>query len=369
MRMINPRCRNWTGGLFLTDGGIETTLIFHEGWPLPYFAAFDLFKSAEGHGGALRLLCALCRHGAGLRARVCAGKPNLAGEQRLGRQTRLQRRGAGRRQWPDHCADAKLRDAFAGDGSAMVISGCVGPRGDGYDPGSRHGRRRRPAIITARRLRPLRKRGRHGDGHHHDQRQGGRGGRARGAAAGVPVAISFTLETDGRLPTGQGLAEAIDGGGPGDRARAPCYYMINCAHPTHLTMYVPGSATGPATGQRWASDGQRLRRAARQRLAVAAMRSSTRPRPRRRRPCRVRGRSTAPCGAASADQRAGGMLRHRPSPPRGDLPALRLGAGQAQGLRGRGGLRLWRGGYPARSGHQTAASAVAGGQLPARPLA
>ena len=27
------------GGLFLTDGGLETTLIFHEGFELPMFAA------------------------------------------------------------------------------------------------------------------------------------------------------------------------------------------------------------------------------------------------------------------------------------------------------------------------------------------
>lgn len=31
--------------LFLTDGGIETTLIFNEGLNLPYFAAFDLLKN------------------------------------------------------------------------------------------------------------------------------------------------------------------------------------------------------------------------------------------------------------------------------------------------------------------------------------
>jgi S-methylmethionine-dependent homocysteine/selenocysteine methylase len=36
------------GGLFLTDGGIETTLIYHDGFDLPYFAAFDLFKDEKG---------------------------------------------------------------------------------------------------------------------------------------------------------------------------------------------------------------------------------------------------------------------------------------------------------------------------------
>jgi hypothetical protein len=40
-----------TGGLFLTDGGIETTLIFHKGWELPDFAAFHLLRSPEGEAG------------------------------------------------------------------------------------------------------------------------------------------------------------------------------------------------------------------------------------------------------------------------------------------------------------------------------
>ena len=49
----------------------------------------------------------------------------------------------------------------------------------------------------------------------------------------MPVAISFTLETDGRLPTGQSLKDAIEAV---DEAsdEAPAYFMINCAHPTHF---------------------------------------------------------------------------------------------------------------------------------------
>jgi S-methylmethionine-dependent homocysteine/selenocysteine methylase len=52
-------------------------------------------------------------------------------------------------------------------------------------------------------------------------------------AAGMPVVISFTVETDGRLPTGQSLKDAIE---QVDTAtnNGPAYYMINCAHPTHF---------------------------------------------------------------------------------------------------------------------------------------
>ena len=49
----------------------------------------------------------------------------------------------------------------------------------------------------------------------------------------MPVAISFTVETDGRLPSGQGLGEAIAEVDEATDA-APAYYMINCAHPTHF---------------------------------------------------------------------------------------------------------------------------------------
>jgi S-methylmethionine-dependent homocysteine/selenocysteine methylase len=52
-------------------------------------------------------------------------------------------------------------------------------------------------------------------------------------AAGMPVAVSFTLETDGRLPTGQALREAI-GKVDALSGNGPAYYMINCAHPTHF---------------------------------------------------------------------------------------------------------------------------------------
>ncbi len=36
------------GGLFLTDGGLETVLIFHQGIDLPLFAAFPLLNDPEG---------------------------------------------------------------------------------------------------------------------------------------------------------------------------------------------------------------------------------------------------------------------------------------------------------------------------------
>jgi S-methylmethionine-dependent homocysteine/selenocysteine methylase len=50
---------------------------------------------------------------------------------------------------------------------------------------------------------------------------------------GVPSVISFTVETDGRLPSGDTLEHAITAV-DALTASAPVYYMINCAHPTHF---------------------------------------------------------------------------------------------------------------------------------------
>src|SRR5690606_34041859 len=126
----------------------------------------------------------------------------------------------------------ELRDRHQ-SGAPMVVSGCVGPRGDGYDPGQ---------AMTA---------GEAEEYHAHQIRAFAEAGAdmaaaitmtnaseaigvARAAAtAGMPVAISFTVESDGRLPTGQTLADAI-AEVDGATAKGPAYYMINCAHPTHF---------------------------------------------------------------------------------------------------------------------------------------
>ena len=124
-----------------------------------------------------------------------------------------------------------LRARHATANTPIVVSGCVGPRGDGYDPGQ---------VMTAEEA----------EAYHAHQigalaeadmvtaitmtNANEAAGLTRAAAkAGMPAAIAFTLETDGRLPTGQSLADAIK---EVDTATAggPVYYMINCAHPTHF---------------------------------------------------------------------------------------------------------------------------------------
>src|SRR5690606_23104846 len=115
----------------------------------------------------------------------------------------------------------------------IVISGNVGPRGDGYDPGTLMSvdeaqeyhswqigvfREEKVDLVSAFTLTNI----------------NAALGFARAAkAARVPSVISFTVETDGRLPTGESLGEAIQTV-DAESDNGPAYYMINCAHPTHF---------------------------------------------------------------------------------------------------------------------------------------
>jgi S-methylmethionine-dependent homocysteine/selenocysteine methylase len=228
------------GGVFLTDGGIETTLIFHQGIDLPLFAAFDLLKDDEGTE-TLR--------------RYYEPYAALAGERGLGfvlesPTWRASPRWAREIGYDGEELDAlnrkaialmeEIRDAHAGE-APMVISGCIGPHDDGYNP---------QATLSA------------GEAEDYHAVQIGTFGdtaadmvaavtmtyadEAVGIAraanqAGLPSAISFTLETDGRLPSGQALGDAIQQVDD-ETGSAPAYYMINCAHPTHFEDVLDGGA-------------------------------------------------------------------------------------------------------------------------------
>jgi S-methylmethionine-dependent homocysteine/selenocysteine methylase len=216
--------------LFLTDGGIETVLIFHEGLDLPLFAAFDLLKDDEGTAALRRYYepyTALAReHGVGfvLESPTWRASPRWAAE--LGyaddELDRLNRKAIALME--------EIRDE-AYSGAPVVISGCIGPQDDGYRPRStlsagaaQEYHRMQIAtfadtaadMVTAITMT------------YADEAIGV----SRAAhEAGIPAALSFTVETDGRLPSGQPLGAAID---QVDADTPPAYYMINCAHPTHF---------------------------------------------------------------------------------------------------------------------------------------
>lgn len=233
------------GDFFMTDGGIETTLIFLDGQDLPYFAAFHLFKTQEGENTLrkyFRTYGALAKKfNVGLILESPTWRANPDWGEKLGYST-------------DALADAneksvrlleEIRSEFETERTPIVISGCVGPRGDGYIPDT--------AMS-----------GDEAENYHRTQIETFAGtsadlvtamtmnyveeaiGIARAAKhANMPVVISFTVETDGNLPTGQALGSAIK---QVDDATAgyPAYYMLNCAHPSHFKNMVRGDESWAA---------------------------------------------------------------------------------------------------------------------------
>ncbi|HEX8174640.1 MAG TPA: homocysteine S-methyltransferase family protein [Pyrinomonadaceae bacterium] len=219
--------------IFLTDGGIETTLIFHEGLELPDFAAFHLLKEREGYQALqkyFRTYAALAKHyELGFILESPTWRANSDWGKRLGySESSL---ASVNSKAIELLSD--IRKEFENEKTKMVISGCIGPRGDGYNPTN---------VMSAEEAQQ----------YHSAQIQTFSEtdadmvtaitmnyaeeaiGLVRAAkSAGMPVAISFTVETDGKLPTSQTLKDTIESV---DEAtdKAPAYYMINCAHPTHF---------------------------------------------------------------------------------------------------------------------------------------
>jgi S-methylmethionine-dependent homocysteine/selenocysteine methylase len=221
------------GQVFLTDGGIETTLIFHEKIDLPCFAAFDLLKEQRGTDVLRRYYAryaAIAREsGTGFILDSATWRANPDWAEKLGYSPREL-----------DVANARainmlfdLRAVHEAATSPMVISGCVGPRADGYNPGALMSPRE-AMVYHARQIGIFATAGVDLVTAYTLTNTNEAIGVTRAAReAGLPVAISFTLETDGRLPTGEALRDAIhfvdhatDSG--------PAYYMINCAHPTHF---------------------------------------------------------------------------------------------------------------------------------------
>lgn len=233
------------GRMFLTDGGLETDLIFNKGFDLPEFAAFPLLDDEAGwltlsdyyrqHAGlALEHEMGFVLETPTWRANPEYGpKVGYEGE-KLAAVNRLAVK-----------LMSEIRDEFESPESPFVISGNLGPRGDGYQPGELMTAQEAEEyhavqigmfqdteadMVTALTL------------NYDDEAIGF----ARAAAAAeIPSVVAFTVETDGRLPTGQSLGEAIaavDAATNAANGDGPAYYMINCAHPTHFSDALDGGA-------------------------------------------------------------------------------------------------------------------------------
>ncbi len=219
--------------LFVTDGGLETELVFHDGIDLPCFAAFPLLDDANGRTRLRRYydgyLAIARRHRLGFVIETPTWRANPDWATQLGYA-------ADQLDAVNRSAVAlaeEVRAAAAADGITAVVSGCVGPRGDGYDAATAmtpEDAERYHAVqigtfasTTADQVTALTM----------TNAEEATGVVRAAAAAGIPAAISFTTETDGRLPSGQRLRDAIE---QVDAATdgAAVYFMVNCAHPTHF---------------------------------------------------------------------------------------------------------------------------------------
>jgi S-methylmethionine-dependent homocysteine/selenocysteine methylase len=225
--------------LFLTDGGLETTLIFHEGIDLPSFAAFDLLKDEGGREAVrsyYRPYLDLARErnvGFILGMPTWRANPDWGTELGYG----AEELDAANRRAVEIATE--LKEEAEDEESPIVITGEIGPRGDGYQAedlmSAVEAQRYHAAqiasfadagvdLVTALTM---------------TYPEEAIGVARAAAEAGLPSAISFTVETDGRLPNGQALGDAIEQV-ERETGGAPAYYMVNCAHPTHFEDGVAG---------------------------------------------------------------------------------------------------------------------------------
>ena len=228
------------GSLFLSDGGIETDLIFNKGADLPEFASFLLHADASGESIMRDYFVDYFRIGAdaglGLVLETATWRASRDWGEKLGYDE------ADLRAVNARAVEFMLALRSAEALGTVVLSGCVGPRGDAYsDLGPASANEafdyHRPQVevlagsgvdlVTALTLTNV--------------------AEAIGfvRAAGehsIPAVVSFTVETDGRLPSGMDLAEAIETV-DFETDSAAEYFMINCAHPDHFATVLTSSAT------------------------------------------------------------------------------------------------------------------------------
>lgn len=227
--------------LFLTDGGSETWLIFDRGLDLPEFASYPLLATADGRAifaeylkpylkTARELGCGFVMETPTWRASADWGAKLGHDATELDRLNRLA------------VAEAVAARAAAALDAPVVISGNIGPRRDAYigDTAMTTGEAAEyhhaqiatfadteADLVTALTITNV---------------EEATGLALASQALRMPIVIGFTVETDGRLPTGATLADAITAVDAATESW-PSYYLINCAHPTHFVGALdPGAA-------------------------------------------------------------------------------------------------------------------------------
>lgn len=222
-----------SGDIFLADAGVETDLIFNHGIEIREFAAHTLLPDPKGRAALTRYFegfLDLAREtSTGFILDTVTWKAHRHWADKLGASDDELK--AANEESVGFIAD--LRDRYQGNAKPIVLNGVMGPRGDAYRPEAVIAMDEAEAyfaqqlawlaatqidMVTALTF----------------NQAGEAAGLVKAArTVGLPVVVSFTVETDGALPNGQSLADAItsvDGATGG----YPAYYMVNCAHPDHF---------------------------------------------------------------------------------------------------------------------------------------
>ncbi len=239
MKLNNRTLPQLAGRPFLADSGLETTLIFHDGLDLPYFASFVLLDSEAGRARLARYFAEHIQLALDASTGIVLETPTWRASLDWGTKLGYDAAQLAALNRAAVAQLVELRNAMQTPQSPVVISGNLGPRGDGY---------RADARMTADEARA----------YHAPQIDTFAGTDADmvsvftmnyveeaigvvhcARAANLPVVVSFTVETDGRLPSGMSLADAIRAT---DEATDgyPSYYMLNCAHPSHFSHLFDG---------------------------------------------------------------------------------------------------------------------------------
>ena len=302
---------------YVTDGGLETDLIFHFGADLPEFAAFPLVEDEEGRVLLTRYYdgyaAIAAKAGVGLLLEAPTWRANPDWAAKVGYDlAALDRVNRASVELMQGLREKYERELGLTD---VKVGGMTGPRGDGYvagedaDPDEAaeyHAHQARAqAAAGADLMTALTFTG---------------AGEAIGFVravrdTGVPVAVGFTVETDGRLPDGTTLRDAI---ARVDAAAAPDYYVVNCAHPTHVA---PGLANEDGSYGLWLSRIEGLRPNA-SRMSHAELDEA--PELDEGDPADLAARYGRPPRAPPQPARRRRLLRHRQPPRRRAVGGLRL---------------------------------------------
>lgn len=233
MSIYQSKLPQLSGKICITDGGMETDFIFNKNIDLPEFASYDLLRTQEGYEALSAYYESYAKLAQQFNVGLILETPTWRANPDWGKKI-------GDSLDTIHHFNLKavkqieqIRKQYETENSPIIISGCIGPRGDGY---------RANALMTVSEAQQ----------YHSTQIESfsqsnvdlvsaltlnyideAIGVTQAAKAFNLPVCISFTVETDGKLPTGESLAEAIK---VVDAAtnNGPAYYMLNCAHPTHF---------------------------------------------------------------------------------------------------------------------------------------